>query len=446
MATRWGIEQVLALAPDATSAKAGRTLGVAAPWHDTGCTGGDSPAVWGLCKGSGRQPYQTCVDLTGPVYRCSCPTRKFPCKHALGLLLLWSNGEVAEAGGTPEWVGEWRQARPEREERAAARRESRTSAAAEGTAAADAARKRADQRSARVAAGVDELDRWLADQVRGGIAQAERAGYGHWEQMAARLVDAQAPAVAGTVRQLAAVTTSGAGWSGRLLEELALLRLLTRAYSRITELPEPLAATVRARVGLPVAHDDVRAGPRVRDRWQVIGQRDDQEDQLTARRVWLRGEKAGRVALVLGFAAAGQALPTDLVVGTSIDADVCFYPGALPLRALVAERHHPPEPFAAPAGAGDLAAGLTGYATALSADPWQASWPVLLADAVPTRQDDRWYVRNGAGTAAPLHPRQPEPWSLVAACGGKPTTISAEWTPHGLRLLAAWPHGRLVRP
>lgn len=308
-----------------------------------------------------------------------------------------------------------------------------------------AAHKRADRRLARVASGVAELDRWLADQVRGGIAQAESAGYGHWEQMAARLVDAQAPALAATVRELAGVAASGAGWSGRLLAELALLRLLTAAYRRIDGLPEPLAATVRTRIGLPVTQDEVLATPRLRDRWQVVGQRDAQEDNLAVRRVWLRGEATGQPALVLSYAAAGQPLRADLIVGTAVDADLCFYPGALRLRALVAERHHEPDPLPTSPAAGDLAAAAASYGVALRADPWLANWPVLIAGAVPVTVDDGWYLREDAGTAVPLHPRQPDPWPLVAACGGEPATVSAEWTPDGLRLLAAWPRGRLVR-
>src|SRR3954463_10138164 len=84
---RWTADQVLALAPDAASRKAGSKLGTAGPWSEAGSAGG---SVWGLCKGSGSRPYQTIVDVAGseaPAYKCSCPSRKFPCKHALGLLL-----------------------------------------------------------------------------------------------------------------------------------------------------------------------------------------------------------------------------------------------------------------------------------------------------------------------------------------------------------------------
>jgi|GEM_PF-4995512 len=72
-AATWSAEQVLALAPDAGSQRAARGLATARPWSATGYDEVE-PALWGLCAGSGASPYQTCVDLTGPAYRWSCPT------------------------------------------------------------------------------------------------------------------------------------------------------------------------------------------------------------------------------------------------------------------------------------------------------------------------------------------------------------------------------------
>ena len=82
-------------APDAASLAAGRKLAVPGPWRETGC---NDVLVWGQCQGSGKTPYQVSVDLTGPAYRCSCSSRKFPCKHALALLMLWSEGVLDESG------------------------------------------------------------------------------------------------------------------------------------------------------------------------------------------------------------------------------------------------------------------------------------------------------------------------------------------------------------
>ena len=429
-ADRWSAGQVLALAPDAAAERAARGLAGPRRWSETGyAADGDPPTLWGLCEGSGAKPYQCCVDLAQPAYRCSCPSRKVPCKHALGLLLLWSDGGVAE-GEPPAWVKEWHANRAARVARKPATARSAPSAKSQA------------RRGERIAAGLDELDRWLADQVRAGIAGLSSAGYTHWESMAARLIDAQAPGAANAVRRLATAAVDGTG--EELLAGLALLRLLVSAYRRLDKLPADLAATVRSRVGIPVPAEEVLAGPRVRDRWTVLGLRDQIEEQLTVRRVWLRGADTGRFALVLAFAPPGRALGADFTVGITLDADVCFFPGAQPLRALVAERYATtPGPPGGPAG-DPIAVALRSYAEALAREPWLDRWPVLLTGVVPAH-DGRWHLLDRAGDALPLHRGAEAPWALVGAAGGHPATVAGEWSPGGLRPLTAWVDGRLVR-
>lgn len=291
-------------------------------------------------------------------------------------------------------------------------------------------------RHARVAAGLAELERWLADQVRQGLAGAAADD---WDGLARRLVDAQAPGVAAIVARLARVRGED-GWPGRLLEEYALLRLLAVAYRRRAELPAELARTVLTRVGFPIAREEVLRRPAVRDLWDVLGGRDEEQDGLTARRVWLRGRRTGRAALVLSFAPAGQPLDASLVTGTTIDAELAFYPGAAPLRALVAHRHADagaasPEgrPRGEPSGpvppgtSPDEAMGEV--AAALAADPWVESWPLVLAGVIP---------EEGTLGGFPPHPAWRGIWRLLAVSGGRPVTVAAEWTPLGLRPLATW--------
>jgi hypothetical protein len=291
-----------------------------------------------------------------------------------------------------------------------------------------------------VEAGLSELDRWLADQVRQGLAGAARAAYGHWDQMAARLVDAQAPGAAGAVRGLVGV----ANQPDKLLAELSLIRLLIAGYDRRDELPADLLATVRSRVGFPVSTEDVLAGEPVRDRWTVTATRDEVEERLTSRRIWLRGEASGRPALVLAFAAPGQLLPADLVVGTTVDADLCFYPGRVPLRAVVSTRHDAAAVDASPHGA-TVAEALAGLADALAGEPWLRRWPMVLADVTPTAANGRWHLRDQHGDALALDPSAEPPWRLIAAIGGAPATVAAEWRPAGLLPLTAWIDGRVVR-
>lgn len=426
---KWERGQVLGLAPDAASAKAAGGVAKPGRWAGLGC---DGEAVWGECQGSGASAYRTCADLAGPAFRCSCPSRKIPCKHALGLLLLWSEG-TACAGPRPGWVAEWLEQRRDGAGRAAEHRAARAPRTRDP--------KTAERRERRVDDGLAELDQWLCDQVAHGLAQAEKAPYRLWDDAARRLVDAQAGALAGLVRGLAAVPRQP-GWPDRLLEEYAMLRLLVQAHRRRDGLPAALRDTVRARVGFTVPQDDVLGeGERLRDRWSVTGSRDTAQEQLTTRRVWLRGRRTGRPALVLSFAAPGASLDSSLAVGTEVDAELAFYPGAQPLRALVAGRY-------GEAGAGapegtTVQGFLDEHAAALARDPWLEPWPATLTGARLARAGGGGlHVADEAGDAVPL--LMGEPWRLLAVSGGGPFTLSGEWTSQGLRPLAAWHEEEVV--
>ncbi|MBG0560157.1 SWIM zinc finger family protein [Actinoplanes aureus] len=416
---RWSIPQVEALAPDPGSLRNAR--GVTGQFSATGRL---DEILWGLCRS-----YQVAADLAGPAFKCSCPSRKIPCKHVLGLLLVWATSGVG-GGPAPEFATTWQAAR-------AARAKPRAASTPDPVAAA----KRAQERADRVTGGMTELRRWLDDQVEQGLAGFARAGRQTFEPMAARLVDAQAPGPAGALRRLSGVAGIGPQWADRVLGELAMLRLLVTAHDRLDSLAAPLAATVRSRIGFPTSTDDVLSGPRVTDRWQVLGQTESDDGALTTRRTWLRGAATGRFALVLSFAAPGQALTADLVPGTEFRGDLCFYPGSAPLRALVAERVSAAEPFASPDGAGPIRAALSGWASILAAEPWRFDAPMLLADVIPASDG---HLVDAAGDALPLAPGHGEPWWLLAAAGAAPATVAAEWSPAGLRPLAAWVDGSFV--
>lgn len=436
MGVRWTAEQVLALAPDDASRRAGSRLGTAGPWSGRGSGEG---AVWGLCKGSGRVPYRTVVDTTGPAYLCECPSRALPCKHALGLLLLQASDgtDGGESGETvaPDWAGPWLAARRERAGSADARS---GSGSAGGPADPEAARRRAERRAARITAGAEELEQRLADLLRGGLAAAEQRGYGLWEETAARMVDAQAPGLAGRVRELGAIPGSGPGWPVRLLEECALTHLLDRAWLTADRLPAPFATTVRTRVGLSGAV----GGVPVRDHWLVLAQYDAADARLTTRRIWLHGTTSGRTAFLLSYGAAGRAPGLALPVGAVLDGELTPHEGSGRLRAEPGERFVPVEGPAAPPPGGPVGSALDAYGRALREDPWLNSWPVTLSGVVPARAEYGWQLADADGREAlPLTSAaqsRPGLWRLVALSGGAPVTVFGECGHRGFTPLAAW--------
>jgi hypothetical protein len=428
-------EGITALAPDAASAVAGKKLATARAWQGLGR---NAEALWGECQGSAL--YQVRADLADLTVKCSCPSRKFPCKHGLGLMLLAATApEAVPPAVPPDWVTEWLARRAAEAGKREARRAEKATAEADPAAQA----RRADRRLARVAEGLDALDLWMNDLVRHGLASLEAQPATVWERQAARLVDAQAPGVAGRVRRMAAIPNSGPGWPDRLLGQLGRLALLTHAFRRSDGLDPALQEDVRAAIGWTLDRDEVAArGEKVNDDWAVVGQRSGDDERLRTQWTWLLGLHTRRRALVLQFSAGGgpsaERFPEALVPGTHQEADLIYWPSASVQRALIAGRRGAPVALEGRLpGMPSVHRFLRDVAETMARQPWLEQFPCVLADVVPVHDGAGWWVRDTSGAALPL--AGDEHWRLLALSGGTPVDLAGEW--NGERLL---PLGMMV--
>ncbi|WP_422927756.1 DUF5691 domain-containing protein [Singulisphaera sp. PoT] len=443
MATVWSAEQVLALAPDAGSAKSGKDLSSPKKWKSLGV---GEEILWGECQGSGSSPYQTKISLAEPAFHCSCPSRKFPCKHSLGLLLIWANQATAfDRGAPPVWVASWLEGRAKRADQKAQKDKERQEKIEKGEAVVDTAaqKKREQARSAKVDAGLEDLGLWMGDLLRQGLASLQSQGADPWEEQARRMIDAQAPGLARRLRQISALPLSGDGWNGPLLDRLARLHLVIEGKRRVESLPEDLQAEVRSVIGFPVDQNEVRARPGVRDVWQVIGQRVEVEDRLRSQRTWLVGRNAGKPAQILDFAyGSTQSLDATLTPGFQFEAELAYFPGAFPLRALIKERFGPTEALTAPAGHTSIATAYAGYAKALTRTPWLELYPLCLEGVTLGRSGESWLLRDAEGLTLPLSPQFGQGWELLGISGGQPFAMAGEFDGQSLTPLASWFEGR----
>lgn len=429
---RWTVERVMAAAPDSESAVAGRKLASSGPWSGVGREG---PVLWGQCRGSARQAYDVVVDTAAPRYQCSCPSRKFPCKHVLGLLFRWAEGRLEERE-SPARDGSTRQVGADHVSLPGGIDEGRDS----GRSAAAVAR--AEERDARVAAGLEELGQWLTDRMSDGLGRlAARPEL--WEEMAARMVDAQAPGVARRLRRLATLPAGADDWAADVLAELGLLDLLARAFARRAELPEDLLATVRTHLGFTVGKADVLRLPAVADRWTVFGLHDTNDDERVAtRRVWLWGRDSGRFAVVLLFSINGAPYEMTVAPGMELDADVHFYPGRPALRALIGNRraeHERTRDLAVDPGTATVTAARDAWAAALAADPWLTMWPAVVRGrltAGPHGDRTRFVLVGEEGDRLEVCGPEQLRWQALTAGGGDPVTWLGELRPDGLTPLA----------
>ena len=450
-ATRtWQVEQVAAVAPSAATFATARPLAVPGRWSGAGA---DQQALWGRCSGSGAEPYDVRVDHVGVHFACSCPSRLSPCKHAVALLLLWVNGAVA-AAEPPAHVSQWI-------DRQVANGGGRGPAPVPGAptdtgpggspAPTDDLRPATavappepsstgdrDERVARMKAGLTELQRWLHDRLRQGLAHPSIASYDTWEQLAARLVDAQVGGLANRVRRIAALAGAGPQWHERILAELGVLGLLADAGLRLPELPGDLADAVAVALGWQVRQAAVLDGVPETDLWLVAGRSDTREDRIEVRRTWLRGHHSGAWAMLLSFAAYGQSLDTSLPVGSAVQADLYRYPGRTRLRALLGPDRLAPAPAGQPTGVTGgvgVAEAAEVIGSAVAGEPWLDRLAcTVTATAVQAR--GQWWLTDERHLL-PLDATG-EVLATLAACTGEGLLpITCEWTPAGVVPLTA---------
>lgn len=430
MAVNLTTEQILALAPDPASIKAGRDLSTPRKWSSLGFT---DVTVWGECQGSGSMPYQVRIDLVELAFKCSCPSRKFPCKHSLGLMLLLVEQNAAfTSSAMPAWVTEWMDERQARSQKKAAKSDDETDKDVDPVAQA----KRLEQRKQKVSAGVAELDKWLQDLFRQGLASLRSKPFSFWELMVARLIDSQAPGLARLVRDCAGISSTGEGWQERLAESLGRIYLLVEAFNRIETLPNDLQDEIKSIVGFTVSQEELLKGEGVVDLWKVVGQRVEKDDKLKTQRTWLYGERSRRWALVLSFAHGAGMLDTTLIAGHEFEGELVYYPGSFPLRTLVKNRAESAKSIYQLSGH-NVDEALKLYSEALSLNPWIERFPMTLNDVTPTyKADDQWFLMDSAENAVRMSIGQLSGWQLMSLSCGKPISIFGEYNEQCLAPLA----------
>lgn len=402
--SRWSVQQVLDAAPDASSIAAARKLATPAPWTDTGST---ETLLWGKCQGSGKTPYQVSIDLERPAYRCSCPSRKFPCKHGLALMLLWaqSDNDIASTDQAADFAAEWAAGA----HAAKAAREARAAKPVDPVAQA----KRLDKRLALMDAGIEDFALWLTDVVRTGMATVKSQPMSWWDSSAARLVDAQLPGLGDSVRRTASELQGHPAWSDHLLEAVGRWWLAVQSWRRRAELDPDTMADLRVVIGWTMSSDEVRGAGAIDDAWQVVGVHRDDDGRIQEQRTWLRAYSTGELVLSLDFAAGSATLPLARAVGSTLLGALHPYPGHAPRRVLVPDDLRQGEAVTALPVGGSLADAQHALATQLAGNPWNRRRPVIVEELHLTATA----VIDSAGTSLRL-PDDFDALGALAVTGG----------------------------
>ncbi len=347
------------LAPDQSSLSAAKALLKPSKWPMLG----QAPSIntiWGQCQGSGANPYSTMADTVNHGYKCTCPSRKFPCKHILALFWQFTeNPKIFSVGDPPEWVNDWLGRRrksgtgksdqtpvtavknihsvgneieelsPEESAKKEAAREKRSAQVKENT-------------DASIRDGLNEFQQWVNDQLRTGIGIFIKEITDRCRRIAARLVDAKAANFASRLDELPAkiLSIEKEFQTGAIIKELGQLVLLSEAW--LTDSNDPDA---RRAVGTTETKDLVLNNPdalRKTGLWQKIGEKIfTRRDGLISHASWLlhlNDTEAPCFALLQDYYPAGTGKKeTGFSSGQYIQGEIQFYTGRVPLRAFMVQ-------------------------------------------------------------------------------------------------------------
>jgi hypothetical protein len=146
----------------------------------------DGTLLFGDCKGSGAENYRPSADFSDPakpVYRCTCPSRQFPCKHSLALLYAYAQGSKFAEKEIPDEIAE---KRTKIEQRAEKKKETADKPIKVNT---SALKKKIQTQLG----GLDLLESLVNDLIRAGLGTLNAKSARQVEEQARQLGDAYLP-------------------------------------------------------------------------------------------------------------------------------------------------------------------------------------------------------------------------------------------------------------
>lgn len=432
------------MAPDQSALSAASALLKPAKWPVRAQSGA---LIWGECQGSGANPYRVVADIENIGSKCTCPSRKFPCKHAIALMWMFvDDGGAFQSGEIPAWVNDWMGRRRGGGAAATAKSEPKSMALAQEEAAkpADpavearrqaAAVKRAEDTRKSVLAGLEDLETWITDQMRAGLGTFVNEPGERCRRIAARLVDAKAGALASRIDEMPSrllMLPTDERLDAAIME-LGKLVVLARAWRAAPNDPELRREIVTSETREDILRDP--RTPRVTATWEVLGERVvTRRDGLVSVSTWLLNldASAQRFALLLDFFPASAGRRTGAFAPSDrFHAEVAFYPARTPLRAVIVSRAD--AAAAADAWPGTASDALSGYAELKREAPWRIEAPMLLSKGrVAADKGGRMWWRAQNGGALPLRMAPP-----AIALGADIESAVALWDGVRLSLIAA---------
>jgi hypothetical protein len=270
--------------------------------------------------------------------------------------------------------------------------------------------------------GITELQLWIKDIVRNGILSMPEKGFPWFENVAKRMVDAQAPGLANMVRQLGETNFFAENWQQPFLEQLLKLYIVTEGYQQHHSGETPFLQDLRSWIGFTINQDELKEQTGITDTWLVLAKQSNEVDNVTTEKYWLYGLEQKNYALVLQFTVRGQGSQLSLTPGLYIQAELVFFPSVNPMRALI-KRQLNSQNNKIPTGYSGWDEVTSAQTECYSRFPVQGERPFIVEKLTAVPYNNQWWLRDQSSRMVPLRNAEKNIWHILAISGGQPLNM-----------------------
>ncbi|GJM41870.1 MAG: hypothetical protein DHS20C20_21520 [Ardenticatenaceae bacterium] len=410
----WTTEQILGLAPDQFTLRAGRGLANLQKWialHQ------EETIIWGIHPIGRKKTGETAVYLPTFTTICTCNSKKSPCRHSLALLQLWQEQPIKFTSQLKtKTIAAWAHRQILKQQPRPTKKQTFT------------------PDMPQLMAGLHALELWLLDMVRHGLARLPERPKSYWDTMAHRLVDAQAIRLAQTVRRIAHIPKKQSDWPDLFLQEIGRLYLIVQGFHNFAQLPKTTQADLLTAVGwLPTQLPETTTQT---DQWLVLGRHQEEIGNQNRHTTWLWGVQTKTIAQLLEQSRSQRAEGTWLPTNSTWHGTLNFAPSNWPqIASPHAQLQKSKVTAVHPTGYASIREATQAYTKALAANPWLPHFPMLLTQVQSKLTESGWQIEDATGTWLPLPAKFSHGWQLLAQAGGLPS----------LQLFGIW-NGRFLQP
>ena len=378
-------EYILSISPDAPSTKNANKIFSKTKWE----VKKSDRAVWSEIYGSGKKPYLTQIDVGDIAFKCSCPSRKFPCKHglALGLYLAQNGSENLLEEDEPLWVKEWIDKRATKAEKKAS-----TPVKVKSK---ESIEKLENRRWNQAKIDIEFLELWLQDTIKLGILDLPNREYEYWEDLKKRMVDLKISGFNAFFSQFQTMAYEK-DWEQKVLVLLTQIHQLVASVKNHESLDETLKKELAMLLGWSVNKKELLANEKsemVDDVWMVTKVLVEEQDRLTIRKVYLYGTTSNRWAFILEFAHGNSYFEEHYLEGSLMQAKLVFYEGLFNQRAfLKIKGAKEVSDFKALSPFSNLQEAHNSFKEALISFPWIFDYPLFVSGCNVVHKDKKFYI------------------------------------------------------